>query len=613
MKKRGIKKKLSYWFDNLMAKGTIVMLVVLAIIVIALVAVITICICAGGWNDEEGFFYTLWDVLSTTINAWMPSSEDGGPQYVALIAISAIFGVLFTSFLIGIISSAVEDKLSQLRAGNSEVVEDGHTVVLGFKAGEYTLLEQLILSFRDKKGVIVVADECEKETMDDLISENLDIPKNIKIICRNTNITDPVALECCSLDTASTIIVNPLDDTRTLKILLSVYKHFEDLEASQPYVITAVNQDEYIIPKAIRDKYGFTMLRTNDAVARIIAHSCTQLGLSEAFSEVFSFTGNEIRFESVDVKPDTKFKDIYYTMEKAVPIGIYRNGNTILNPDRNLTVTGDDKFIVLEENEGDCVISPDGFIDFNEEKEGNFIAGKEKNERVVIIGSNDKLGVLVNELPEYVTDVVLAGIRHLEKKKEMCKSIRSDITYSLVSDDVMDIEVLENTVKDADHVIILSDYSVDEEDSDARNIMLLLRLRDIKERLKKTFSITAEMCRDDNRNLIHSEDFTEFIVSSNMSAMVLAQIASNPALYDTFHELLSNEGNEFSLKSGAFLEKLIGVECTFAEIRRELIHKHCILVGFIEDNNGHPTTVLNPDISKKVCLSLADKLIVIGE
>lgn len=102
MKKRGIKKKISYWFDNLMAKGTIVMLLVLAVIVLALVAVITLCICAGGWNEEEGFFYILWDVLATTINAWMPSSEDGGPQYVALIAISAIFGVLFTSFLIGI-------------------------------------------------------------------------------------------------------------------------------------------------------------------------------------------------------------------------------------------------------------------------------------------------------------------------------------------------------------------------------------------------------------------------------------------------------------------------------------------------------------------------------
>lgn len=613
MKKRGIKKKFSYWFDNLMARGTIVMLLVLAIIVLALVAVITLCICAGGWDEEAGFFYTLWDVLSTTINAWMPSSEDGGPQYVALIAISALFGVLFTSFLIGIISSAVEDKLSQLRAGNSEVVEDGHTVVLGFKAGEYTLLEQLILSHGNKKGVIVVADECEKETMDDLISENLEVPKNIKIICRNINITDPVALECCSLDTASTIIVNPLEDTRTLKILLSVYKHFEDIDAKQPFVVTAVNQDEYIIPKAIRDKYGFTMLRTNDAVARIIAHSCTQLGLSEAFSEVFSFTGNEIRFESVDVNPDTRFKDIFYKMEKAVPIGIYRNGKTILNPDRNLPITVDDKFIVLEENEGDYTISSDGFIDFSEEKEGSYVAGKEKGERVVIIGSNDKLGVLVNELPEYVTDVVLAGIRHLEKKREMCKRIRSDINYLLVDDDVMDIDVLENAVKDADHVIILSDYSVEEEDSDARNIMLLLRLRDIKERLKKTFTITAEMCRDDNRNLIHSEDSTEFIVSSNMSAMVLAQIASNPALYDTFHELLSNEGNEFSLKSGSFLEKLVGVECTFAEIRRELIHKRCILVGFIDDNNGQPTTILNPDISGKVCLSPADKLIVIGE
>lgn len=613
MQKRGsFRKRLRYCFDNLMSKGTGAMLAVLAIIVLALVIVITVCICAGGFDEEAGFFYTLWDVLSTTINAWMPSSEDGGPLYVALIAVSAMFGVLFTSFLIGIISSAVEDKLSALRAGNSQVIEKNHTVVLGFKPGEYTLIEQLILSHSDEKAVIVVAEEAEKETMEDLISDNLDIPKNIKLICRNTNITDPVSLECCSLDTASSIIVNPIDDTRTLKVLLAVYKHFEESDMPQPFVITAVNQDEYIIPKTIRDKYGFTMLRTNNAVARIIAHSCTQLGLSEAFSEVFSFIGNELHFETVNVPQGAKFKDILYTMEGGVPLGIIREGNTLLNPDRNLPVHSSDTFIVLEPEKGSFSISENGFIDFSDEKEGTYTAGTKSSEKVVIIGSNDKLGTLVNELPPYVTEVVLAGIRHLEKKREMCRTIRSDINYTLVSDDVMDAEVLENTVKDSDHVIVLSDYSVKEEESDGRSILLLLKLRDIKERLSRNFSITAEMCRDDNRNLIHSGDFTEFIVSSNMAAMVLAQIASNPALYDTFHELLSNEGNEFSIKPASFLEKCVGVECTFAELRRELVHKHCILVGFIEHNDGKPNTLLNPDISKKICISPLDKFIVIG-
>jgi len=612
MKKRGFKQRAEYWFDNLMSRGTGVMLVFLAVLVLLLAAIISLCIYAGGWNDDAGFFYTLWDVLSTTINAWMPASEDGDPQYVALIAVSAIFGVLFTSFLIGIISSAVEDKLSQLREGNSTVIESGHTVILGFKAGEYTLLEQLIASHSDNRGVIVVADEMEKETMESLITDNLDIPKNVRIICRNTNIADPVALECCSLETASAVIVSPFEDTRTLKILLAVYKYFEECGERQPFVITAVNQDEYIIPKTIRDKYGFTMLRTNDAVARIIAHSCTQLGLSEAFSEVFSFEGNELHFESVIHRPGLLFKNIYYNAENAVPIGIFRDGQTYLNPDRNLEMMEGDQLIVLEKEAGDYKISDTDYIDPNDNEAGTFIPPQDVNERVVIIGSNDKLGVLINELPPYVNEVVLAGIRHLEQKKNLCASIRSDINYSLVSENVMDNEVLIRIVEDAQHVIILSDYSVEEEDSDARNVMLLLKLRAIKEDLVRDFTITAEMCRDDNRYLIKTEDFTEFIVSSNMAAMVLAQISSNPDIYDTFHELLSNAGNEFHLKSATVLSNCIGVERTVAELRRELIHKHCILVGYIVDNEGTPATILNPHISETVTLCPNDKLIVIG-
>jgi len=612
MKKRDIKSRLRYWFDNWMSKGTAAMMLMLSILALMLVVIITLIIFLGGMSEDGGFFYTLWDVLSTTINAWMPSSEDGGPGYVALIAVSAIIGVFFTSFLIGIISSAVEDKLSQLREGNSKVVEEGHMVVLGFKPGEYTLLQQLILSVDDEKCRIVVAEDEEKEKMESLISENVDVPKNVKIICRNIDITDPVALECCSMEDSSLIVVNPIDDVRTIKILLAVSTVFMENGAEQPRIVTAANQDEYMIPHTIRGKYGFTMLRTNDAVARIIAHSCTQLGLSEAFSEVFNFEGNELHLEDIAFPENCKFKDILYTMEKGVPIGIYRDVETILNPHRNTEMEEGDKLIVLEENQGDVKLSETEYIDESDDEEGTYIVPPMKNEKILIIGSNDKLKVIVNGLPEYANQVVLAGIRHLEAKQEMCKKIRSDISYSIVREDVMDPYVLEGLVGDVDHIILLSDYTLDEEASDARNIMLLLNLRDIKERTKGTFTITSEMRRDDNRNLIYSGDSTEFIVSSNMASMVLSQVAVNAELYDTFHELLSNEGNEFQIKSATFIEKCIGVERNIAEIRRELIHKHFIFLGYIENKDGKTKTILNPDISQVVRLSPEDKLIVIG-
>lgn len=51
---------------------------------------------------------------------------------------------MFTSVLIGVISTAIEERLSTLRKGNSLVLERDHIVILGHENGEFKLIEELI-------------------------------------------------------------------------------------------------------------------------------------------------------------------------------------------------------------------------------------------------------------------------------------------------------------------------------------------------------------------------------------------------------------------------------------------------------------------------------------
>lgn len=113
------------------------------------------------------------DSIATLINACLPSFSDGSIGYIILMSIAAIAGVLFTSVLISIITSAIEEKIDNLKKGNSLVLEKNHIVVLGFYLGEYTLLRQLILASAGKPTCVVVA-----EYMEEYIMDNLDIPKN---------------------------------------------------------------------------------------------------------------------------------------------------------------------------------------------------------------------------------------------------------------------------------------------------------------------------------------------------------------------------------------------------------------------------------------------------
>ncbi|MBR7187677.1 MAG: hypothetical protein IKD53_03890 [Clostridia bacterium] len=51
-----------------------------------------------------------------------------------------------------------------------------------------------------------------------------------------------------------------------------------------------------------------------------------------------------------------------------------------------------------------------------------------------------------------------------------------------------------------------------------------------------------------------SDDRTDFVVTSSMSSLFLAQLAESPELIEVFQEILSNKGNELYLKSAEKLE-----------------------------------------------------------
>ena len=133
-----IKDKFSYWLDSKMSKGTISIIRLLTFAVAFVVIFVSMMILL--FNLRDSIFSAFWDSLATIINAEMPSSEDGVLGYIILNTITAVVGLFFTSTLIGVISSAIEEKLGELRKGNSNVLEKDHIVVLGYNNGEHGLL-----------------------------------------------------------------------------------------------------------------------------------------------------------------------------------------------------------------------------------------------------------------------------------------------------------------------------------------------------------------------------------------------------------------------------------------------------------------------------------------
>ncbi|MBR7016556.1 MAG: hypothetical protein IKI12_08955 [Lachnospiraceae bacterium] len=601
-----LRERFRYWFDNRMTGGSLGFIRFLIAASLLLALFMAALIILLGFSEEGETVSVLWDSVATVINAWMPSFEDGSPGYLILMSLTAIAGLLFTSVFIGIITSAIEEKIDSLKRGNSLVLEQDHIVVLGFSPGEYTLLSQLILAAAGKPACVVLAEDMDRADMEDDLHENLELPENFRIVCRTVDITDPASLEKCSVETCRTVIVSPTDDMKTIKAILAVSALLEDKGAPEISVNAIISKNEHRFPPSIAETNNISTLQTSSILAKMIAHSCTQTGLSEAFREIFNFEGSEFYLIDLPGIGSLTFEDLSLRLDGASPAGIYRDGAMQLNPPFDLALREDDRVLVFSEESGSAKLleAPASLPALPEITR----TVSEKETGTVIIGTNETLPTILAELPENVSEVFLAGT-HDEDRTTLEKAARKrSIHLQYCEGNPHDEEVLLALARLTSHIVVLGDHTMDPEEADMETILTLLNLRDIRKRYDLSFNITVEMQLEHNQRLVGRGDHTDFLVASSMSSLILAQLAESPELLSVFREILSNKGSELYLKNVGRLG-LAGTH-TVSSLRQVMLRHGCILLG---DLDREKYSTFNRPLSDTITLSEEDCLIVLGE
>ena len=603
-----LKNRFRYWFDNRMTKGSFGLIRVLIAFSILLAVFVAGLIVVLGFSEEGEEAATFWDSIATVINAWMPSFEDGSPGYLVLMSIVAIAGLLFTSVLIGIITSAIEEKIDTLKRGNSLVLEKDHIVVLGFYPGEYTLLHQLILAAAGKPCCVVVAEDMDREEMEQYIDENLDVPKNFRVVCRTVDITDPASLDKCSIETCKTVIVSPTEDMRTIKAVLAVSALLADQGVHGISVNAIISKNEYRFPIYLAEANNITTLQTNSILAKMIAHSCTQTGLSETFREVYNYEGCEFYLTALSGIEGLTFEELMLRTNDAVPVGVLRDGKVWMNPTATYVLHEDDRVLVFAEEADSAKLVPTTDIEIWENDE--LVIRDEEATDTVIIGHNETLPIILRELPLNVSHVHLAGMEITEEERAVFAQIAKerDLTLNYLEGDPKSERMLYEIAQMAEHIVILNNHEMDPEKADMEAIFLLLNLRDLRKRYKLSFNITVEMQKEHNQNLVGRGDHTDFLVASSMASLILAQLAESPELNSVFRELLSNEGSELYLKS-VDLMGLVGRH-DIRSLRHILLGTGYVLIGILDSNKN---SRYNLPLNESVHLMEQDYLIVLSK
>jgi Trk K+ transport system NAD-binding subunit len=606
MKKTTLRKRFRYWLDIRMAKGTASMVKLLLVMVLTSVAFVTTLVLIFHLHAEgKSPLAVLWDNLRSAMSSSFPASDSGTILYIALYTLLGLTGMVFTGMLIGIFSSAMRGKIIALQQDNPEIIEQGHTVILGFRIGEYALLKEMIANAENEKRTYVVVENMERQEIEQAIRKNVKIPKNIRLISIKADTTSPTALSCCAIPECSTVVVHTREKGRTVKTLLALQIMLANRK-QRPRIVASVDANNQVFSRDVLKENDITMLHSGDVVARIIAHSTTQPGIYEALLDMIDFQNFEFYFESTGLVIGLPFGAAVLAARKAIVVGIYRNNQALINPPADTLIELGDLLIVFEEEPGDLILDKPAERTLPELQQPLEV---KPIKEVVIFGINSSITTILHELPDNIETIKLIGLSSADFKSYIAEN---EEFVSEITTDYRNTEsdrILADMLKKTEHVCLLSDRKKKEEDSDTETMLRIIRLRNIKKKYQLAFTITAEMRCENNRNLISIEDSEDFVVATDLSSMMLAQVTTEIKRAEIFSELLDERGSEAYLKPASDFE-VAGLDISYGELQKKVYATGSILMGLRTAEEPFKI-IANSD--QLIHIGENDRLILIGE
>jgi voltage-gated potassium channel Kch len=632
MRKPTFKQRFGYWFDNMMAKGTPAMIVLLALasfilIFIAGLILVIFGIRPAGYS-EMGLGEAIWASLMRTLDPGTMGS-DLGAGFRGVMLVVTIGGIFIVSALIGVLNSGLEEQLERLRKGRSRVLESGHTLILGWSSQIFTILSELMIANENQTNArIVVLAKQDKVGMEEQIRERVEVIGSTRVIARSGNPIDLNDLELGSPHTARSIIVLPPEnddpDSYVIKTILALTNNPNRRE--EPYhIVTQIrNRKNTPVVRMVGAKDLVFPLLTGDLIARVVAQTSRQSGLSVVYTELLNFGGDEIYFTQEPNLSGKTFGEALLAYEDSTVIGLRKvDGAILLNPPMDTRIEPGDYLFALSED--DDTIRLSGLTNIPVE-EGLIRSGgkaqKRGPERTLLIGWNRSAATIVQELDAYVVSgsqvTVLADDGRARDAIKICEKKLKHQKLTYIPGDTTNRELLDSlNIMEYDHVIVLAASGLEAQEADARTLVTLLHLRDIVAQDETPFSIVSEMLDLRNRELAEVAQVDDFIVSDHLISLMLAQLSEDDNLYDVFQNIFDPEGAEIYLKP---VEDYVETSqpVTFYTVVEAARRRGETALGYritAEENDAEKDygVYTNPRKSEKVIFAQDDRIIVVAE
>ncbi len=620
--------RLRYSIDNTLSRGPAGLIVWLAVISCILVLGATFYVVAAGHDPDKSFAIVLWDILYQTLTPNPVDPTSGSNTFLYTMLFSTIGNLFLVSVFIGILTNTIDNRIQNLRKGRSFVIENNHTLILGWSNKIFDIISQLVIANENQKKprIVVLADK-DKVEMDDAIRARVGHTRNTHVVCRTGSPLDPNDLDIVNPQTCKSIIILSPDDedpdSQVIKTILSVINHPGRRE--EPYHIVAeIREPKHMEIAGIVGQVETQLVLVSDLISRVTVQTSRQSGLSVVYTELLNYEGDEIYFQREPALAGRTYSDALLAYEDSAVMGVLAaDGKVKLNPPGDAVIGADEMIIAISQSESTVKLSGLSALNIDAGAIADRQPDAKKPERTLILGWNWQSCQIISQIDAYVAPgsevLVVADVAEAEALTACLTGELRNLHISYKAGDTTDRIVLEALgIETFDHIIILSYSDVDNiQKADALTLVTLLHLRQIAERAGHRFSIVSEMMDVRNRRLAEVTRADDFIVSDMLTALMLAQISENKHLVDVFASLFDAAGTDIYLKP-AVNYVLPGQPVNFYTVVESARRHGETAIGYrlhahAGDNSKAYGVTINPRKSEMVTFDARDRVIVLAE
>ena len=239
-----------YHFHNLLVKGTFARIIAFTIVTVVICLILGFILSLVP-SDDGSLLTSIWNATLCALDGGTIAGMEANTGQKAVLFIITLFGIVFSSVLVGIVTTGIEERLEAYAHEGSKVLERRpHVLVLGCGSSVLEILRSIAQNNehgRHVEPIVVLEEKHDIVEVSKVLDFELGAFSKTRTIYRQGCPYNKDDLSLCSIERARAILVTAHNDDEAIKTVLVCAALLRKLGRKTPLFVICDDEEAFAL------------------------------------------------------------------------------------------------------------------------------------------------------------------------------------------------------------------------------------------------------------------------------------------------------------------------------------------------------------------------------